>query len=102
MDLFPVFLDLDSRDCLVVGGGGVALRKVQGLVEEGARVTVVTTEAVEPLDVEGAVGRLVGPTAVVLDTQQIVGDVEAEICALGRGGVCRLLGVDHPGAHLED
>jgi uroporphyrin-III C-methyltransferase/precorrin-2 dehydrogenase/sirohydrochlorin ferrochelatase len=42
-------LDLAGKDCLVVGGGGVALRKVQGLAEEGARVTVVAPDAVEPL-----------------------------------------------------
>jgi len=33
----------------VVGGGGIALRKVQGLVAEGAQVTVVALQAVEPL-----------------------------------------------------
>jgi uroporphyrin-III C-methyltransferase/precorrin-2 dehydrogenase/sirohydrochlorin ferrochelatase len=42
-------LDVRGRKCLVVGGGGVALRKVQGLVEEGARVTVVAPDVVEPL-----------------------------------------------------
>jgi uroporphyrin-III C-methyltransferase/precorrin-2 dehydrogenase/sirohydrochlorin ferrochelatase len=51
-------LDIKGKSCLVVGGGGVALRKVQGLVEEGARVTVVAPEIVDPLRVmvsEGAV-----------------------------------------------
>jgi len=33
----------------VVGGGWVALRKVEGLIAEGAQVTVVTPEAVGPL-----------------------------------------------------
>ncbi len=47
--MYPVSLELKNRRCLVVGGGGVALRKVQGLVEEGARVTVVAPEVVEPL-----------------------------------------------------
>jgi uroporphyrin-III C-methyltransferase/precorrin-2 dehydrogenase/sirohydrochlorin ferrochelatase len=42
-------LEVKGRSCLVVGGGGVALRKVQGLVEEGARVTVVAPMVVEPL-----------------------------------------------------
>ncbi len=42
-------LDVTDRRCLVVGGGGVALRKVQGLVEEGARVTVVAPRVVDPL-----------------------------------------------------
>ena len=39
---FPVMLDLTHRPCLVVGGGAVAQRKVEGLLEAGARVTVVT------------------------------------------------------------
>lgn len=47
--MYPVTLEVKNRRCLVVGGGGVALRKVQGLVEEGARVTVVAPEVVAPL-----------------------------------------------------
>jgi len=47
--MYPVMLEVRDRRCLVVGGGGIALRKVQGLVEEGARVTVVAPEVVEPL-----------------------------------------------------
>lgn len=43
--MYPVMLDIRDRSCLVVGGGGVAVRKVQGLLEEGARVAVVTLEA---------------------------------------------------------
>jgi siroheme synthase-like protein len=39
---YPIVLDLTGRPCLVVGGGAVALRKVAGLVEAGARVTVVS------------------------------------------------------------
>jgi uroporphyrin-III C-methyltransferase/precorrin-2 dehydrogenase/sirohydrochlorin ferrochelatase len=42
-------LSLRDRTCLVVGGGGVALRKVEGLLAEGARVTVVAPDAIEPL-----------------------------------------------------
>ncbi len=47
--MYPVTLDVKNRYCLVVGGGGVALRKVQGLVDEGARVTVVAPEVVDEL-----------------------------------------------------
>ena len=37
-------LDLEGRDVLVVGGGSVALEKVEGLLTCGARVTVVAPE----------------------------------------------------------
>lgn len=40
--LYPIFLDLENRPVLVVGGGTVALRKVVGLIETGARITVVS------------------------------------------------------------
>jgi uroporphyrin-III C-methyltransferase/precorrin-2 dehydrogenase/sirohydrochlorin ferrochelatase len=42
MDYLPIFLRVQSRPVLVVGGGHVALRKVIGLRKAGARVTVVS------------------------------------------------------------
>jgi len=41
MDYFPIFLKLHNQPCVVVGGGGVAIRKTQSLLEAGARVTVI-------------------------------------------------------------
>ena len=41
MDLFPVFLKLEGRPVLVVGGGAVAAAKVHALAPTGARLTVV-------------------------------------------------------------
>jgi siroheme synthase-like protein len=37
-------LDVEGRDCLVVGAGSVGLEKAQGLLKCGARVTVVAPE----------------------------------------------------------
>ena len=41
---YPVNLVLTGRKCLVVGGGKVALRKVEGLLACGADVTVIAPE----------------------------------------------------------
>jgi siroheme synthase-like protein len=42
MGFYPVFLELAGRPCVVVGGGPIARRKVEGLLEAGAAVTVVS------------------------------------------------------------
>lgn len=39
---YPVFLDLNEKLCVVIGGGDVAERKVNGLLGSGASVTVVS------------------------------------------------------------
>ena len=44
LKLYPIFLDLKDRPVLVVGAGKVGLRKAKGLLEAGARVTVVSPE----------------------------------------------------------
>jgi uroporphyrin-III C-methyltransferase/precorrin-2 dehydrogenase/sirohydrochlorin ferrochelatase len=56
--MYPVTLELTKHRCLVVGGGGVALRKVQGLLEDGAAITLVAPAAVEPLEAMAAAGRI--------------------------------------------
>src|SRR5262249_41866091 len=42
--LFPVFLRLEGRNVLLVGGGRVAAGKLAALLETGANVTVVAPE----------------------------------------------------------
>jgi precorrin-2 dehydrogenase/sirohydrochlorin ferrochelatase len=39
---YPILLNIRRRNCLVVGGGRVALRKVQKLLEHGANVEVIS------------------------------------------------------------
>jgi len=39
---YPVFLSLNGRKCVVVGGGQVALRKVTTLLQHGADITVIS------------------------------------------------------------
>jgi precorrin-2 dehydrogenase/sirohydrochlorin ferrochelatase len=46
---YPVNLDVRNRDCLVVGGGPVAERKVKALLECGAKVVVVALHATSSL-----------------------------------------------------
>lgn len=40
MSLFPLFADLSGREVLVVGGGEVATRKVEALLQAGAQVQI--------------------------------------------------------------
>ena len=49
MPTYPVSLVLQDRAALVVGGGAVATRKVEGLLPAGAHVTVVAPEVTEAL-----------------------------------------------------
>lgn len=49
MRYYPVFLDIQNRRCLVVGGGAVGTRKVRTLMQCGARVTVVSPEVTAEL-----------------------------------------------------
>src|ERR1700758_3947135 len=45
MSLFPMFLKLDGRHCLVVGAGKVAESKIRSLLLAGATVRVVAPAA---------------------------------------------------------
>ena len=51
--LYPVFLKLEGRKVLLVGGGTVAASKLDGLLAAGARVTVVAPEIDAALEREG-------------------------------------------------
>jgi uroporphyrin-III C-methyltransferase/precorrin-2 dehydrogenase/sirohydrochlorin ferrochelatase len=44
MDYFPVFVKLKDQDCLVIGAGEIAARKIELLARAGAKITVIANE----------------------------------------------------------
>ena len=56
--LFPMFVKLAGRSCVVVGGGSVAASKVESLLHAGANVTVVSPKLNSRLDELQLEGRL--------------------------------------------
>lgn len=106
MSLFPVFLKLASRRCVVIGAGEIALGKVQTLLAAGAKVQVIAPDAApairelavegelvwlrrvfEPADVEGAF-LIIAATSTTAVNQAVYG------VALEQGVLCNA--VDDP------
>jgi precorrin-2 dehydrogenase/sirohydrochlorin ferrochelatase len=50
MGYIPIFLDVTGSECVVVGGGEVAARKIEALLNAGAQVTVVSPRLSRQLD----------------------------------------------------
>src|ERR1700722_9456558 len=88
MGYIPIFLDVTGRECVVVGGGEVAARKVESLLEAGARVTVVSPHLSPPLESLAANGSM---THIARDYQR--GDI--------RGCVLVYAATDDPKLHRE-
>ena len=58
MAMFPIYLKLEDRPCLVVGAGSVAAPKIASLLHAGAQVTVVAPEAAPEIAGRGERGEL--------------------------------------------
>lgn len=58
MGWYPLFLNLEGKRCLVVGGGKVATRKALPLIEKGGVVTVVAPRVSEILERLGKEGKI--------------------------------------------
>jgi uroporphyrin-III C-methyltransferase/precorrin-2 dehydrogenase/sirohydrochlorin ferrochelatase len=52
---YPLWLDLDRRRVVVIGGGAVAARRIIGLLDAGAAVTVVAPSPVEEISADARV-----------------------------------------------
>lgn len=57
--LFPAFLKLAGRKCLVVGAGRVGQSKIEGLLATGAEITVVAPQARETVQAWAEAGKLI-------------------------------------------
>ena len=99
---YPVFLDLRGRRCLVVGGGEVAVRKVAGLLEAGADVTVIAPE-ISAMPPEARVLRRAFSPADIADMALVIAAtndpaVNAQIAAEARQRNIWVNVVDDPAA----
>lgn len=96
--MYPVCLEITGKLCIVVGGGGVAERKVLGLLTAGARVRVISPQisavlrglvddgTVEWLDRGYAPGDLAGALLVfaATDREEVQTAVVREATAAGQ------------------
>ena len=58
MSYFPINVDIHNRPCTVIGGGRVALRKVNGLLSCGAAVTLISPDVTPELAAMAAKGTI--------------------------------------------
>ena len=110
MGLFPLFVELDGRACVVIGGGLVAERKVDALLAAGALVTVVSPTLTPTLTRLVAIGRvahvarayadgdLIGAALVIASTDDV--HVNASVAGEGRARGGWVNAVDDP-AHCD-
>lgn len=61
MSYFPFFMEIGQKPCLVVGGGVVALRKIEKLYPFGAEITVVSPVFCSELSVFQGIRRICRP-----------------------------------------
>jgi uroporphyrin-III C-methyltransferase/precorrin-2 dehydrogenase/sirohydrochlorin ferrochelatase len=83
MDYLPVFLKIQDRPCLLVGGGKVAARKATLLLRAGARLTVVAPACCEELQgraQRGEITLVTGPftPAAIDDAVLVIAATDAE------------------------
>ena len=73
---YPMFVDLEGRRCLVVGGGPIATEKVEKLVDHGAAVRLVSPQITSELS------RMVGDGSIHEYRQRTYRPEDLEGCFL--------------------
>ncbi len=56
---YPIFLKVEQKLCVVIGGGPVAERKITSLLEAGARVKVIAPEITERIKTLAREGKII-------------------------------------------
>ena len=46
---FPLFINMDGRKVMVIGGGSIALRKIRILIEYGADIRMISSKITDEL-----------------------------------------------------
>jgi siroheme synthase-like protein len=113
-------LDLEGRDVLVVGAGAVAHEKIEGLLDVGARVTVVAPEVSRPVEELARAGRValvrgpyrtsaldgrflvVAATSVTSVNERVHADAEARAMLCNVADVPELCSFILPAVHRAD
>lgn len=107
MRYLPIFLQLENKPCLIVGGGDIARRKVDRLLRSGAVVTVVAPELDSALVELKSTGRIQhiearftaalikGQTLVIAATDDDA--VNSEVAAAANAAGVLVNVVDNPG-----
>lgn len=47
---YPIYLDIENRDVIIIGGGNVCARKAETMMKYGARVTIVSPEFTDEIE----------------------------------------------------
>ena len=94
MSYFPFFIDLEGREGLVIGGGSVALRKVEKLRPYGAKLTVIApkilpelkkTEEISCMEIPFTPAALEGKMFVIAASDDPEANHEAALLCRERG-----------------
>jgi len=55
---YPIYLDIEDRDVVIIGGGNVCARKAETMMKYGARVTIVSPEFTDEIRQWASDGKL--------------------------------------------